>query len=45
MLKSMGWEPGTSLGAAKSHSNDTNLKEPIIAVKRPKRVGLGFGSN
>ena len=40
MLKSMGWSPGTCLGSSNS---DKNLLNPIQTVKRPNRVGLGYG--
>jgi hypothetical protein len=40
MLQQMGWIPGTSLGMKQ---NEKNLINPIVAVKRPNRMGLGFG--
>lgn len=40
MLQQMGWIPGTSLGVK---HNENNLINPIMAIKRPNRVGLGFG--
>lgn len=40
MLRGMGWEPGTGLGA---HSN--GIQEPIITPVRPKYVGLGHKPN
>ena len=39
MLQQMGWVPGTSLGMKQ---NENNLINPIVAVKRPNRMGLGF---
>jgi hypothetical protein len=38
MLRNMGWVPGTSLGSQSSN----NLLTPIVPVKRPNRIGLGF---
>jgi len=38
MLRNMGWLPGTSLG----NQSPSNLLTPIVAVKRPNRIGLGF---
>ena len=38
----MGWQPGTSLGKINDNSN---LLTPIVAVKRPNRIGLGFGTD
>jgi len=40
MLQQMGWKPGTSLGL--NTTNKNNLLNPIVAVKRPNRIGLGF---
>ncbi|XP_069787372.1 G patch domain-containing protein 2 isoform X2 [Narcine bancroftii] len=37
MLQTMGWIPGTGLGP-----NGHGVAEPIKALWRPKRVGLGF---
>ena len=42
MLLKMGWSTGRSLG---STSVDTAIKEPIEAVFRAKKVGLGFDSS
>lgn len=39
----MGWQPGTSLGNP-AKMND-NLLTPIIAIKRPNRIGLGFNTD
>ena len=39
MLQQMGWIPGTSLGLNK---NENSLINPIVPVKRPHRIGLGF---
>ena len=40
MLQQMGWKPGTSLGL--NTTNKNNLLNPIEAIKRPNRIGLGF---
>jgi hypothetical protein len=44
MLKSMGWRPGTGLGPANStnRSSTAGLLSPIVAVKRPQKLGLGY---
>ena len=42
MLKSMGWQPGQGLGASKS---SMAIKEPIVAIKRPNRLGLGYSDD
>ena len=36
MLRSMGWSPGTGLGAERN-----GITEPIQASVRPKGLGLG----
>ena len=38
MLARMGWTEGTGLGAARD-----GIKEPVRAVFRPHRAGLGIG--
>ena len=40
MLQKMGWQPGTSIGA--DPSNPNSLINPIMPVKRPNKIGLGF---
>ena len=40
MLQSMGWTPGSGLGAGGS-----GIKDPVTAFMRPKRQGLGCSSN
>ncbi|KDR23012.1 G patch domain-containing protein 2 isoform X1 [Zootermopsis nevadensis] len=40
MLRGMGWEPGTGLGA-----QSNGIQEPIVAAVRPKYVGLGHNPN
>lgn len=40
MLQNLGWKPGTSLGPKNKNSN--GLKAPLMAVKRPNKLGLGF---
>lgn len=37
LLQSMGWTPGTGLGP-----DGTGIKDPISALKRRDRVGLGY---
>jgi hypothetical protein len=40
MLRGMGWEPGTGLGA-----QNNGIQEPIITAVRPKYAGLGHSTN
>jgi hypothetical protein len=40
MLRGMGWEPGTGLGA-----QSNGIQEPIMTSIRPKYVGLGHNPN
>lgn len=40
MLRGMGWEPGTGLGA-----QSNGIQEPIVAHIHPKYVGLGNCTN
>jgi G-patch domain. len=40
MLRGMGWEPGTGLGA-----QSNGIQEPIITTIRPKYAGLGHNPN
>ncbi|KAJ9581514.1 hypothetical protein L9F63_023305 [Diploptera punctata] len=40
MLRGMGWEPGTGLGA-----QNNGIQEPIVTTIRPKLAGLGHNPN
>ena len=40
MLQNMGWKPGTTLGPA--CSKNSNQINPIMVIKRPHKLGLGF---